>query len=214
MLADNVSRPARALAHVASVALACSLVFTAPAQAQHEELASLQARLDATSFRAVSVLADSAKANGLPVFLLVSKVQEGLLKRATPPAILAATRALLNRLQQSRGALGTEAGPTELDAGAGALRTGALPAQLTELRSARDGRSIAVPLIVMADLIARGVPRDSAARAMQTLISANATDAAFTTFRQTIERDIASGMPPVVSAGMRSKALLERQALP
>lgn len=191
------------------LAFCLALFLLVPAlYAQPGELAALRDRFDPGSFRTLSGLVDSAQAAGLPVAPLISKAQEGLLKRAAGPVIIAATRGLLVRLRQSRQALGTGASPAELEAGASALRAGAGMAQLTELRATRSGRGVAVPLVVLADLIARGVPRDTAARAVQAMAAANATDAAFDALRLGIERDIRSGMSPAAAAGIRYRSLL------
>ncbi len=182
--------------------------LAAPLQAQSSDLAALRDRLDPASYRALTALVDSAQAAGLPAGPLISKAQEGLLKRAAPPTILTATRGLLSRLRQSRDALGNGATPAELEAGASALRAGAGASQLSALRAARTTQGVAVPLVVLADLIARGVPRDTAARAVQAMAAANATDAAFNALRLGIERDITGGMSPAAAAGMRYRALL------
>ncbi len=195
-------------------AVFCVMALTAmPVRvvAQHAELTPLRSRLDDNSFRALSAFVDSAKGLELPVGPLVSKVQEGLLKRAALPSITAATQSLLQRLRQSRTTLGPSAGPVELEAAAGALAAGAAPDQLADLRTARDGRSITVPLVVLTDLITRGVPRDSASLAMKRMVESNATDAAFTTFRHTVEQDIAGGLSPAVSVSMRYRNVLERR---
>ncbi len=176
--------------------------------AQSGDLLALRDRLDGASFRVLTALVDSAQAAGLPVAPLVSKAQEGLLKRATAPAIVAASRGLLVRLRQSREALGLTASPAEIEAGASALRAGAGASQLSALRTARSSQGVAVPLVVLADLIARGVPRDTAARAVQAMAAANATDAAFNALRLGIERDITAGMSPAAAAGMRYRALM------
>ena len=195
---------------ITAVAMAL-LVCAVPALAQQQEaLDDLRARLDATSFRTLSALLDSARIAGLPSAPLISKAQEGLLKKAQPIAIVAAARNLLARMRVSRDALGT-ATPSEIEAGASALRAGASSAQLSELRLSRAGRNVAVPLMVVADLLARGVPRDTAARAVQAMITANATDDAFNALRMNIERDISGGMSPAVAAGLRYRALLGRQ---
>lgn len=187
--------------------------FTAPLRldAQQQDLSTLRDRLDATTFRSLSALIDSARTSGLPTDPLISKAQEGLLKRATPAAILSATRGLLDRLGASRSALGPAASGAELEAAASALRAGAGVAQLSSLRATRGSRGVTVPLVVLADLLARGVPRDTAVLAVQTMAAANATDAAFNALRLNIERDITGGMSPAAAAGMRYRALLERR---
>jgi hypothetical protein len=197
--------------HQLAARFAVLLVLAVPLGAQEADLASLRTRLDPASFRTVSALVDSATAAGLPSAPLISKAQEGLLKRASASAIIGATRGLLFRLRQSRDALGIAATPAELEAGASALRAGALPLQLAELQARRGGKGVTVPLVVMADLMARGVPRDTAARAMQALAAANATDAAFNALRLSIENDIVGGMSPAAAAGLRYRALLGRQ---
>lgn len=194
-----------------AVAVAALLhTATAHGQSAQADLDALRDRMDPASYRAFSQLVDSARVAGLPVAPLVSKAQEGLLKKAAPQAIVAATRGLLLRLRQSRDILGAGAAAAELEAGASALRAGALPAQLADLRMARPRQGVTVPLVILADLIARGVPRDTAVRALQAMAGANATDAAFNAFRLSIERDISGGMSPAAAAGLRYRALLER----
>lgn len=166
----------------------------------------LRGRLDAASFAAVAAAVDSAQAERLPAQALVSKAQEGLLKRATGPQVVGATRALLARLRAAQLALGGDAAPADLEAAASALRAGATGPQLAALRTARPGRPLAVPLVVLADLLARGVPADAATRALSLLGEANATDAAFGTLRAEIERDIAGGVAPAAAALQRSRA--------
>jgi hypothetical protein len=195
-----------------AVPVLCSVLLAIPGRAQQQdELAALRDRVDLASLSALRAMIDSAKAAELPVIALISKMQEGAMRNAEAPVIVAAARALLGRLRQSRDALGSAAVPAELEAAAGALKAGALPTQLSELRAARDGRSIEVPLIVLTDLLARGTPRDSAATALQTMIGANATDAAFATFRQSIAGDIKSGITPAAAVRMRARNVVERQ---
>jgi hypothetical protein len=136
--------------------LACvvaGLVGAQHAEAQQADLSTLRDRFDANSFRSIAALVDSARAANLPTDPLISKAQEGLLKRATPVAIVAATRGLFFRLRQSREILGAGSAPDELEAGASALRAGARPDQLAELRSSRAGKAVTVPLVVFADLL-------------------------------------------------------------
>jgi hypothetical protein len=191
--------------------LALAAPVTGTAGAQQTEVESLRDRLDAGSYRAVAALVDSARTAGLPTAPLISKAQEGLLKRAAPTAIVQATQSLLGRLRQAREAMGASTSAPELEAGASALRAGAVPKQLADLRASRGGQNVAVPLVVFADMLSRGVPRDTAARAVQAMASANATDAAFNALRLSIERDISGGMSPAASAGMRYRAVLGRQ---
>jgi hypothetical protein len=182
---------------------------SARAQGSGDPLSGVRERLDPGSYQALQAIVDSARAAQLPTGALVSKVQEGLLKRAAPGTIVIVTRGLLGRLRTARATLGPAATAPELDAAAGALSAGATPAQLAALQASRGNRGVAVPFVVLADLIARGVPRDTAARALQVMTSASANDAALQAFRTEIERDIRSGISPASAVMARSRAAIQ-----
>lgn len=178
---------------------------TRPAAAQLEPL---RGRLDEATYRAVSVIVDSARGQGLPVGALVSKAQEGAMKRAPGPAIVSAVRALWGRLGEARTALGANADPAEIEAGAAALRAGADAKTLGRLRERRREGPLTVPLIVLADLTGQGVPVDSAVAALETLMLAHATDAAYAALRRGVEQDIRSGTPATSAATSRARSVL------
>jgi hypothetical protein len=154
-------------------------------------------RLDATTRPIVAALVDSARAAGLPVEPLVQRALEGATKRAPGELIVAAVRRLAVDLGHARDALGSTASPAELTAGAAALRAGASPTILTQLRQTRH-EPLTMPLAVLADLVASGVPVDSAAAAVLAL-AARARDADLVEFRRAVERDIALGAPPAAA---------------
>jgi len=154
-------------------------------------------RLDAATRPAVAALVDSARAASLPTEPLVQRALEGATKRASGEVIVAAVRRLAVDLARAREALGSTASPAELSAGAAALRAGASQTTLAELRHARR-EPLIVPLAVLADLVASGVPVDSAAAAVLAL-SRQARDAELVEFRRAVERDIALGAPPAAA---------------
>ncbi len=154
-------------------------------------------RLDATTRPIVAALVDSARAAALPVEPLVQRALEGATKRASGEMIVAAVRRFAVDLGHARDALGSTASPAELTAGAAALRAGASPTILTQLRRTR-GEPLTMPLAVLADLVASGVPVDSAAGAVLAL-AARARDADLVEFRRAVERDIALGAPPAAA---------------
>ncbi len=171
--------------------VAATLVaLQAPAQGLDPRLQ----RLDSISRPIVTALVDSARAVALPTEPLVQRALEGATKRATADRIVAAVRRLALDLSHARDALGPMTSPPELSAAAAALRAGAPPATLTELRRVRR-ESLTVPLAVLTDLVASGVPVDSAASAVLAL-AARARDADLVEFRRAVERDIALGAPP------------------
>ena len=164
------------------------------AAADAQQLDPRLARLDSITRPIVAALVDSARAAALPTEPLVQRALEGATKRATGDRIVAAVRRLALDLGHARDALGPTASPTELGAAAAALRAGAQPATLTELRRIRR-ESLTVPLAVLTDLVGSGVPVDSAAAAVLSL-AAKARDTDLVEFRRAVDRDIALGAPP------------------
>ncbi|HXI63563.1 MAG TPA: hypothetical protein VNH14_03540 [Gemmatimonadales bacterium] len=162
-------------------------------------------RLDEATRPIVVALIDSARAVGLAVNPLVERALEGAIKGAPGATIATAVRRLAADLGRARDALGSGASPAELDAGAAALRAGAGPDVLTLLQRARGHRPVTMALAVLTDLVARGVPIDTAAKAVLTL-AAKARDEDLVDFRRAVERDIAIGAPPAAAASVRVNA--------
>jgi hypothetical protein len=169
-------------------------------------------RLDETTRPAVVAIVDSARAAGLPVNPLVERALEGATKGAASDVIVAAVRRLAGDLGRARDALGRGATAIELNAGAAALRAGAGPNVLARLRRARGRQSVTMALAVFTDLVARGVPVDTAATAVLAL-AATVRDADLVEFRRAVERDIAIGAPPAAAASIRLNAAA-REARP
>ena len=164
----------------------------------------LDGRVDARTRAAVERLADSARAAGLPVQPLIDKTLEGTMKGAEPARILGAVRALAGRLASARAALGTDVADAELVAAAGALSVGVSPGALVRLRDATAVGSAATPFVVLADLVSRGVPADTASAALLALASRGADADAYLALRGDVARAIAAGAPPAVATSVRA----------
>ena len=161
-------------------------------------------RIDATTRPTVAAVIDSARTAMLPTEPLVQRALEGTTKRASGEMIVAAVRRLAVDLGHAREALGSTASGAELTAGAAALRAGASQTILTELRRTRR-EPLTVPLAVLADLVASGVPVDSAAAAVLSLAK-RARDGDLVEFRRAVERDIALGAPPAAATAAAATA--------
>jgi len=159
-------------------------------------------RLDPETRSLVVTVVDSARAVGLPGEPLIQRALEGATKGAPGTRIVAAVRRLATDLGTARTALGTHASAPELEAGVAALRAGASPQLLTQLRDVRRP-PLTMALSVLADLVASGVPTDSAAAAVLAL-APKARDADLVEFRRAVERDIALGAPPGAAAAVRA----------
>ena len=165
--------------------------------------------LDPATSAEVAKILDAARADGLPTGPLKSKALEGAAKGSPPARIVAVVRAHAGALAEARAALGASSGDAELEAGAVALLAGVPSDSLARLRAARPGRSIVVPLVVMADLIARRVPPTAAATSVLLASRAGVADPELLRMRSRVERDIASGTAPASAAESRARWLAE-----
>lgn len=154
------------------------------------------AKLDTVSRALVRSLVDSARAEGLPSEPVLSKAQEGVAKHAPSPAIARAVRTVFLSLREARNTLGSSASRDELTAAAAALQAGIPASALTDLRVNGHGKSITVPLVVLADLVTRGVPRDMASHTILQLWMGGAGDADLLGLPTAVEQDIVSGAAP------------------
>ncbi len=161
-------------------------------------------RLDPDTRSAVTIVVDSARGAGLPVEPLIQRALEGTSKGAAGARIVAAVRRLAADLGAARVALGTGASTPELEAGVAALRAGATPQVIAHLRDVRRP-PLTIALSVLADLVASGVPADSAATAVLAL-APKARDADLVEFRRAVEHDIALGAPPGAATSVRVNA--------
>lgn len=115
------------------------------------------------------------------------------------------------RMQDARQAIetgrGARAAGEEIDAGAEVMRQGVDAAGVSALaKSAPSGRSLAVPLFVVASLMERGLPADQALAQVQDRMRARASDVELE--RMLRDRDRASNRstPPGLQPGERPNA--------
>jgi len=144
----------------------------------------------------VELLIDSAKIYGLPTPPLVSRALEGMSKRADDRKILAEVTREFRFLRDARVALGPQVSTSELTAAAGALRLGISQSELAQLARSRTDKVLTIPLVVLSDLISRGVPRDTASTTIYQLFQRGAADDDFLGLWRGVERDIDSGTDP------------------
>ena len=157
----------------------------------------------------LEAILDSARARGLPIEPLLDRAFEGAAKAAPPGSIVIAVSRLRDELLLVRSAFGEAASTAELTAGASALRAGAMPEQLAQLRKLRPGKPLTVAAGVLADLAAAGVPADTAISAVLA-IARDADDADYLVFRRNVQRDIELGASPGAALAVRLRGLTER----
>lgn len=179
-----------------------AVLAASPLAAQDPRLA---ARLAPGTAAEVHAIVAAARSDDLPTEPLIARALEGASKGAAGSRIVAAVRALARDLHATRTALGRTATEAEMTAGAAALRSGVDAAVLSQLRTSRPSAPLTVALGVLADLVARGVPADTASLAVLLLAQAGASDGDFVNLRRNVERDISAGAPPAIAASLRAR---------
>jgi hypothetical protein len=172
-----------------------------PAEGQDRRLAE---RLDPATAAAVQGVVDSAARAGLPTEPLIQKALEGSTLGAPGDRIVAAVGVLHGQLGRARVALGARASGADLTAAAGALRAGLPPSALERLQSLRGSRPLVVPIAVLTDLVAEGVPADEATRSVLDLARDGRPDKEFMALRQ--RRTDAVGGPSSARPPLRPAA--------
>lgn len=163
------------------------------------------ARLEPNNRFQIEMLLDSARQAGIPAHPLLSKAYEGISKRADQRRIVAAVRSLLHALVDARAALGNNLTETEWSAAASALQAGVSPSQLARFRTDKPGKPLARALVVLADLVTRGVPVDTASSAIIQLWQRGAGDADLFGLWRDVEQDILSGANPGSALQQRAR---------
>ena len=163
--------------------------------------ARLRARLALDVAQQVSAVVREARAAGLPTDPLIARAFEGASRGADAAGVVGSVRRQAGALGAARAALGVASPPDEIVAGASALLAGVPADSLTRLRAVRPGASLVIPLVVLCDLVARGVPVDVASVAVVTAARAGATDNTLLRIRERIHTRIENGGAPAGSTG-------------
>lgn len=163
------------------------------------------AKLDPNSRYQIELILDSARTGGLPARPLLSKAYEGVSKRASARNIVTAVRSLYQNMKIARGALGTSISEDEFSAAATVLQAGVPVSTLTKFRGDHGGKPLLRALIVLGDLITRGVPREEASSAIVKLWQDGAGDADFYGLWKGVEQDILSGQAPGAALQQRAR---------
>jgi hypothetical protein len=190
------------VAFIRCLALAFLLALPAAAGAQDARLIE---RLEPATAAQVQQVVDSARKGGLPSEPLVQKALEGATLGASDDRIVAAVQTLHGQLRRAREALGGNASDAELTAAAGALRAGLEPSALRRLQSLRAGRPLVVPIAVLTDLVAEGVPPAEATRSVLDLARDGRPDDEFVALRRQVQRR-GGGTEPMGRPALRPAA--------
>jgi hypothetical protein len=186
------------LARRVLLAVVLALACAAPARANDDE-ARLRARVPAAAVPDVVAAMRDARAAGLPTGPLLERALEGASRHIDGAAIVVEVRRFATAMAGARQALGPATSDDEIEAGASALLAGVPPDSLSRLRAARVG-SIVVPLVVLCDFVARGVPQPEAAGDVLQAARARANDAQLLRLRERVHERIERGRPAGIAA--------------
>jgi hypothetical protein len=198
----------RASVLLAALVMSASVVPVA-LKAQAQQGTPVLAIADARTREAVSREIERAASRGLPVRALVAKAQEGVTKQAAGERIRAAVSSLARRLEQARDLLAPSPSDAEMIAGADALAVGVPAPMLRQIRAAYPaGQSVAMPLDVLTELVARGVPASNALEQITQLMRRGATPTHIAGLGASVQSDVAAGLTPDAALEVRARGVM------
>lgn len=195
-----------------AIAVCGTLALLVPLRALADESdeTRLRARLGPELASQVMEIVHEAASQSLPTSPLVARAFEGASRQADAASILAALRRQASGLAAARRALGPAASEAELEAGAGAVLAGVPGDSLVSLKRARPTGSLVIPLVVMSDFLARGVPAVNASTTVLSATRAGAPDPALLRMRERINERIQRGEKPIGASREGLRELLAR----
>lgn len=150
-------------------------------------------RFDSLTASALRGLFDDALELGLPVRPLVNRALEGAARRVAGERIVRVVREHAAALHEAKRALGDLSREDELEAAAIALRAGLDARAVESMRASRGRESVVVPLVVLTDLIRRGVPMTNAQTAVARLARAPRSDDILLGLQATVAKNAQRG---------------------
>jgi hypothetical protein len=157
-------------------------------------------RFDSLTATQLGAIFDSAAARGLPTRPLIDRALEGAARRIAGSKIVSVVRTHAAAMSDAREALGAASTAAELTAGASALRGGVDTRTLIAVRASRPTGSVEVPLVVLTDIVSRGVPSTTARDAVSTLAKLPKSDEALMGLQLTVAKNSVRGPGMAVDA--------------
>lgn len=164
--------------------------------------------LDSATAAAIAPLVEQARAERLPVTPLYAKAREGQVQHVPVARIEAAVRTLTDRMRTANEALAPDASEQELHAAADAIKSGVPAETLRAMRKAGGDGSLAVPIGVLTQLIARGVPVERASMEIVALLQKGAVARNFIALEESVRQDVLAGRRPDESLDLRLKGII------
>lgn len=162
---------------------------------------------DAPTRVEIEQIAQGAATRGLPPEPVIVKARFAALMHAPSPKIVAVARAVADRLEVARDALAPRPTAVDIKAGEDALSAGVTPDALRLVRSVRPDRPVAVPLGLLAQLVATGVPVTRASKIVTELMRRGVDNQQLVALGNDVNSDVALGERAEASLELRTEAL-------
>ncbi len=189
--------------------VAAALLATASAAPVFAQGTTVLPIADVKARQAVEREIALAEEKGLPVQPLIAKAMEGVTKQATGERIRVAVASQAKRLEQARSLLAPSPSEAEMISGADALAVGVPPAMLKQIRAAWPRpQSVAMPLDVLTELVARNIDAKQALKKLTTLMAAGATPGQIAGLGASVQSDVASGLAPDAALEVRTRGVM------
>lgn len=193
------------LAAVVVIGVVGALLTSHPLAGQQ---VSLEYRFSGETLNQLNQQVEAAEAAGLPTDPLVQKALEGWSKGASDAQVVAAVRALRGRLTIAVSVLGSDAEGAAVVAAAAALYLGMDSTSLSLVAGQVAPSTLPIALIVIGDLVKRGVPPAKAEEAILSLARIGADISTLRRFRQQVETDIRTGAIPGTATDLRYRGIV------
>lgn len=180
--------------------LAIGLVLPGSVFAQQDPVEKLGEVLPEDRAEQVMAIVQNALSQGLPGLAIAERALEGAAKGRSGEEVVAAAQELAGQLAAAQGAIesaGRTPDASEIESGANAMAVGVDGATISELATTTpSGRSLAVPMAVIASLCDRGLPSDDALAAVKARLENHAADLELLDMPSAAGYMLAQGMKP------------------
>lgn len=146
---------------------------------------------DASTRIELERIINSARQSGLPTAPLVNRALQGAARKVDGNRVLGVVRSYADSMKVALTLLGTGSGESEIDAAAAALRAGVSRDGIQQVRRTRGAGQATTALIVLTDLVRRGVSPADAATAV-TAVAESQPDNALLSLQSAIARESAA----------------------
>jgi len=188
------------------VLLVCSIIGSSHVVSGQDSLPL--ANIDREIASRLTGIVDSARARGLPTAPIIAKISQGVLLHAAPDRIVTAAQSVATRLDDARTALAPKPTAADIVAGGDALSvTGVTKTALEAVRSTSPSKPVAVPLGLLAQLVASGVPATRATKIVTELVKRGASNTQLVALGNDVNSDVGHGARANASLDVRLRGL-------